>query len=148
MLTEICQYLRNWFDCDSAHNRLKYWDGEITISGGKIQGLPISQNQYFRIIDSLLNDGVHTMSDTLTDEVFNGVVQYMKIPPDVIECSADIVAWKNTKAAQKAMNSPYQSESFGGYSYSIGASGDGNTSGTSWQNQKQFYDRLAPWRKI
>lgn len=152
MLTAICQYLKNWFDYDSAHNRLKYWQGEITISNGKLQNIDLPYGQYFRIIDSLFNDGVHNTSDVLHDETFNGTVQSMKIPIDIINLSEDIKAWLNSAITQKAINSPYQSESIlGVYSYSMGsASGtnvDGST-GISWTNQKQFRDRLTPWRKL
>ena len=150
MLTEICQYLKNWFDYDSAHNRLKYWSGEITISDGKLQGIDLVDGQYFRIIDSLLNDGVHNTTDELRDEVFTGCVQSMKIPPDIIKLDEDIENWLSSDIVQKVINSPYQSESIlGVYSYSINSSiTNGGASGLSWTTQKQFRDRLIPWRKI
>lgn len=156
MLTQICQFLRNWFNEDSAHNRLSYWSGTFTISGGKLQGFEdkLKDGQYFRIIDSDLNDGVHNTADALKDETFTGTIQSMRIPPDIIQLAEDIAAWLEIKDIQKAIISPYQSESFGSgnYSYTLKSTdvqpADGNTIGISWQNQKQFYDRLAPWRKI
>lgn len=154
MLTQICQYLRNWFDHDSAHNRLSRWSGTFTISGGKLQGFEdkLKDGQYFRIIDSDLNDGVHNTADVLKDETFTGVIQSMRIPPDIIQLAEDIAAWLDSEDVQKAVNSPYQSESFGGYSYALksnnSGSSDNGLTGMSWTTQKQFYDRLAPWRKI
>lgn len=151
MLTWICQYLRNWFDYDSSHSRLKYWDGTIEISGGKLQDIDLAEGQYFRIVDSLLNDGVHNTSDTLTDETFTGIVQSMRIPPDLIAIDAEMEALMNDENFQKALKSPYQSESIlGVYSYTlktgVNASGAANDSSSMLINI--FKDRLAPWRKI
>ena len=151
MLTWICQYLRNWFDVDSAHNRLKYWSGEITISSGKLQGLDLVEGQYFRIIDSLLNDGVHNTEDNLTDETFTGIVQSMRIPPDLISIDTEMEALMADENFQKALKSPYQSESIlGVYSYTAKTAGaSGNTgNNTSSMLISIFGDRLAPWRKI
>lgn len=145
MLGQICQYLRNWFDEDSRHNRLPSWSGEITIAGGELVGFSdrLLDGQYFRVIDSLLNDGVYQYPAELKDETFDGTVQSMRVPPDVVALDAEITDWivKN----EGAINSPYQSESFGGYSYSKGYSG-GTAQGVTWQSQ--FAARLAPWRKI
>ena len=135
MLTEICQYLRNWFEVT------KYF-GEFTISGGAItysdgSELPLINNQYFRIVGSIFNDGVHKY----------GSVWSMAIPPVIIVLAGEITNW--ITANTEAINSPYQSESFGGYSYSFrqgGQSADGGATGATWQSQ--FASRLAPWRKI
>lgn len=145
MLTEICQYLRNWFEVT------KYF-GEFTISGGTItysdgSELPLINNQYFRIVGSIFNDGVHKYAneDVLTDETFNGSVWSMAVPPVVIALAGEIADW--VTANTEAINSPYQSESFGGYSYSkSGGSSATGMDGVSWQSQ--FAARLLPWRKI
>ena len=149
MLTQICQYLRNWFDLDSHKNRLPYWDGEFTIEGGVLVGFSdrLIDGQYFRIIDSLLNDGVHQWPmEELQDETFTGTVQSMSIPPDVVALDGEISAW--ITANETALNSPYTSESFGGYSYTLrsGTTTSDGAAGLSWQSQ--FAARLAPWRKI
>ena len=147
MLTEICQYLRNWFARDIllgdfiiSGNVLTYEDGGT---------LPLINSQYFRIVGSLLNDGVHKygdVKDVLKDEPkFSGSVWMMAVPPTVIELSEDIDNW--VQANTDAINSPYQSESFGGYSYQKG-SGGGSINGNSITWQSQFASRLAPWRKI
>ena len=75
MLTEICQYLKNWFDRDQA----KYY-GKFVISDGTIQSyndgdIGLIEGQYFRIIGSLLNDGVHQYPPTgLKNESFDGAI--------------------------------------------------------------------------
>lgn len=145
MLTEICQYLRNWFERDRLTGRFVVASGVITYADGT--SLPILEGQYYRIIGSIMNDGVHS-TDALTDEPeFIGAVWLMAVPPVVVQLDADITQWLTDNAA--AVNSPYASESFGGYSYSLRSGGSGagsENSGATWQGQ--FAARLAPWRKI
>ncbi len=96
------------------------------------------------------NDGVYQYPvTTLTDETFNGAIWGMSLPKAFIALLNDIEAWKTKYAsADSAAMSPFNSESFGGYSYSK-SSGAGDTnkdkSGT-WQGV--FGARLAPWRKM
>ena len=149
MLTEICQELRNWFDRDQP----KIY-GSFEISGGRIATESftdkIQGNQYFRIIGSVFNDGVHKYTDelVLTDETFEGAIWLMAIPKGVIELSETIDKWLEDNSA--VMLSPYSSESFGGYSYVKRGSGsgsvDGSGSGSSWQSV--FGSELNRWRKI
>ena len=151
MLTEICQYLRNWFIRDEDEDLLV---DTFTISGGVLTDsdgntLDLLEGQYYRIIGSVLNDGVHQFADsndTLVDETFDGAVWFMAIPPVVISLVEEIEAW--VSANSDAISSPYQSESFEGYSYSLknGNSGTSAENGVTWQNQ--FKARLNPWRKI
>ena len=146
MLTELCQELRNWFDRD--HDK---WIGEITISGGNLtadgEEIELLEGQHFRIIGSLLNDGVYKYPAELNDETFDGAVWSMAIPPSVVELADRISQWLEDNAAQ--INSPYQSESFGGYSYSLksgSGSGNGSGDGLSWKDH--FADDLNRWRKL
>ena len=72
----------------------------------------------------------------------------MAIPKAVLDLNKDIDDWitKYCSIDNEAM-SPFNSESFGGYSYS--KSGGGSSSdniGASWQNV--FASRLNLWRKI
>ena len=149
MLTELCQYLRNWFVREGYPGRFKVEGGALTYEDGTT--LPLLTGQYFRIIGSVFNDGVHKLGDsmdTLADEpVFIGAVWSMAVPPAVTALSADIDKWCTDNAG--AINSPYSSESFGGYSYTTrggGRSADGGEIAVTWQSQ--FASRLAPWRKI
>ena len=54
MMTEICDYLNNYF-----------WEskrkGTFTISNGTITVPELKNGQYFRIVDSFLNDGIYQM---------------------------------------------------------------------------------------
>lgn len=142
MLTELCAELKNYF----LRNReadIHY--GEYTISGGSID-LPFLLNgQYFRIVGSLLNDGVYQYpADGLADEVFTGAVWAMAVPPYVVDLAAEIDAWNAANAT--ALASPYTSESFGGYSYTK-ASGNSESGGAySWKDQ--FASRLSKWRRL
>lgn len=140
MLEQVLRYLRNWFVVpDGIHT------GAITVEGGSIT-LPFLQNgQYFRICGSVFNDGVYRYPvSSLTDETFNGAVWALAVPKDVLELSEEISAWREKN--KDIVSSPYQSESFGGYSYSLksGTGSDGNA--LSWQSV--FADQLSRWRKI
>ena len=148
MLSEICAYLRNWFD----KNQPKTF-GEIVIENGSLStDCKLKQNQYFRIIGSTFNDGVYKNDSNLTliDEVFKGAVWAMSIPPDFISLVTEISAYqaKYGDINSTAM-SPFNSESFGGYSYSKSSGGNVDTSqnkGGTWQGA--FGARLSMWRKI
>ena len=150
MLTEICQYLRNWFDYDAAHNRLKSWSGTFTISDGELINADIEllEEQYCRIMGSILNDGVHIYPfEDLRDETFTGTIQSMAIPQALINIVDEASAEYATNKDQ--IESPYQSESFGGYSYTLKAGSDAGGSGGELGYILQHYAaRLAPWRKI
>lgn len=146
MLTQICRYLKNWFDEDSAHSRLPSWSGEITISGGELVGFSerLKEGQYFRVLDSAKNNGVHLYpASDLKDEIFSGTVQSMNVDPELAELAEEIAAWMAKYAAAAA--SPFQSETTPVYSYAKGYTG-GSSNVISWQSQ--FKARLAPWRKL
>lgn len=147
MLTQICQYLRNWFDRERIIGKFAVIGGEITFADGT--ALPLLPEQYYRVIGSVFNDGVKQYCvDTLRDEpAFEGAVWSMAVPPDFVLLVADIDKWCADNA--QAISSPYASESFGGYSYSLrsgGGSNGANDGGLSWQGQ--FASRLGPWRKM
>lgn len=142
MLTNVCQYLRNWFERDKYFGTFKIDGGVLTYADGT--ALPLLQGQYYRIVGSVLNDGVYKYGvDALSDEEYSGAVWSMSVPPDFLALVKDISDWSENNAS--AINSPYQSESFGGYSYTLKGGNNGAGAGT-WQ--AQFAARLAPWRKI
>lgn len=150
MLTEVCQYLRNWFNRKPDGSSYPMYHGLFEIRGGTLVTEELADGQYYRIMGSLFNDGVHKYgTDVLTDETFEGSVWSLGIPPSIVQLAADIEEWqaKYGGANSEAM-SPFQSESFGGYSYSKagGGSADGTTAVGTWQGA--FAQRLAPWRKI
>ncbi len=143
MLTELCAELKNYFLRDRDAD-IHY--GEYTISGGSIDLPFLINGQYFRIVGSVLNDGVYKYpAYDLADEEFTGAVWAMAVPPSVVALSADIEAW-NTKNAD-ALASPYTSESFGGYSYTKATTGGVGTSGAfTWRDQ--FATSLNKWRRL
>lgn len=140
-LTELCKELRNWFVRGSDD----VFRGRFNISDGSIENLDFLQDgQYFRIKGSVFNDGVYQHpASNLTDEVFDGEIWAMRIPSEIVELFNEINTWIEDNS--DSINSPYQSESFGGYSYSK-VSGGGTSQGITWQGQ--FSSRLTPWRKL
>lgn len=136
--------LKNYFDKAQP----KFF-GEIVIEDGKITNQEfldtIKPNQYFRIVGSILNDGVYCFKEELIleDEAFNGAIWLMAIPKAVLELATEIENWQTEYA--NALNSPFQSESFGGYSYSK-ASGKNGGGAVTWQDV--FATRLNLYRRI
>ena len=148
MLTELCNELRNWFE-----QKIYYGSVSISGSGVTVGGAPLSDylqtGQYYRIVGSVFNDGVHQYGTEQLDpeNAFNGAIWAMAVPREVINLSEDIDAW--CKANESALNSPYQSESFGGYSYSLkSGSGGSGDSGASYTWRDQFAAQLRKWRKL
>ena len=143
MLTELCQELNNWFEREKR-------SGSFRIVNGMLEADFLLPGQYFRVMGSLFNDGVHQFgNDFLNDEDFTGSVWSLAIPAAVIKLSEDIDAWRaKYEAPDSSAMSPYMSESFGGYSYSKGSaiSGTGTGGATSWRTS--FASRMNAWRKL
>lgn len=141
MLTELCQELRNWFVLNKYFGTFTIEDGELDVPDDLLQ-----DGQYYRVIGSVFNDGVHQYPDGLVDEVFKGAIWAMAVPPSVIDLSGRISEWLNQYG--DLVSSPYQSESFGGYSYTKANSGQGNANSSNPTWQSAFADELSRWRKI
>ena len=145
MLTELCQELHNWFD-------LERHTGTFEITGGVLTASFLVSGQYYRVIGSIFNDGVHKYgdeTDELEDETFDGAVWALGIPKAVINLSAEIDAWQQKyETADSTAMSPFNSESFGGYSYSKSGAGTASstTGATGWVSV--FASQLNRWRKI
>lgn len=150
MLTDLCQELKNWFDRDlpkyfgafSIHDNqvfyINYANAEISLSD-----LGLAENQFFRIVGSKFNDGVHqNPAVDLTDETFNGAVWFMAVPPSVLILDKRIEDWK--AKYEDTTLSPYVSESFGGYSRTLAKSSNGG----SVSYKTVFKSELNRWRKI
>lgn len=152
MLTEICEYLNNWFDMDEYHNKLPHATGKIHIENGHYADLPFvaKKGQFFYIHGSVFNDGVHQYTDELKliDEIFDGLVQSMIIPPHIEALAGEIKTWQEKYGSVASQNmSPFNSESFGGYSYSKGGgSGSDSSPAANWQNV--YAKRLNPYRRL
>ena len=143
MIGQMCAECKNYF----IQKNVDIHYGYYTISEGSI--MPVSfllNGQYYRIVGSVLNDGVykHGTDDTeLQDEEFYGAVWSMRVPKDFIELSEEIEAWQTANA--DTLNSPYTSESFGGYSYTKASGENGNGSFT-WKDQ--FKSKLDRYRRL
>ena len=140
MLEQVLTHLHNWFQVDIWHGTYPIRDGGIT--------LPFLQDgQYFRIVGSVFNDGLHQYSpsmELLQDETFDGAVWALAVPRNVVELAGEIATWQ--EKYKDTVESPYTSESFGGYSYTK-ASGAGDSTGSGgWQSA--FRARLNPYRKL
>lgn len=154
MLQAVCEYLNNYFVSEG-----ETVDGTFTIADGAISpALTLKEGQRFLISGSDLNDGVYTWheddirndDDTagagLADELFSGAIVGLAVPPQLITLSAEITSWVGKYG--DAINSPYQSESFNGYSYTRASrTGSGSGSAASgWQDV--FASRLKRWKKV
>lgn len=137
MLEQILRHLNNWF-CVDIHS------GQFTVEKGSV-ALPFLQNgQYFRVIGSVFNDGLHQYpTSDMTEECFDGTIWALAVPKAVIELAAEVEAWQ--KKNGDAAASPFTSESFGGYSYNK-SNGTGSGGVVTWQSV--FRDRLNDWRRL
>lgn len=148
MLDILCKELNNWFDTQRIIGDIKIVDGKITNEKFVAN---IKEGQYFRIVGSVLNDGVYKYNDELSlqDEDYHGAVWLMAVPPKVISLAEEIEAWQAKYGGIESVNmSPYNSESFGGYSYSKsgGGSSDGTSGSGTWQSV--FANQLKQYRKV
>ena len=139
MLEQVLMHLKNWFLVPGGIH-----EGTYTIEDGGITLPFLANGQYFRICGSVFNDGLHQYpASDLKAETFEGTVWALAVPQAVIELAAEIEAWE-TKNGDASV-SPYQSESFGGYSYSK-ATDSASGGAVTWQSA--FRSRLNAWRKL
>lgn len=146
MISELCAELRNYFLRDYVNPEQYMHSGSFVIADGEMQSLPfLKQNQFYRIIGSTFNDGVYQygVDNGLIDETFDGTIWEMFVPKEIVDLSAEIQDWISKNA--DTINSPYQSESFGGYSYTKAIASTGKLS-TDWQNH--FAGKLNRWRRL
>lgn len=141
MLTELCAEIRNYFLGSDPTRSIH--QGTFIISGGELAPLDfLKEGQYFRIVGSTFNDGVHQYpASDLTDESFAGAVWAMAVPPAVIGLAVEIEKYK---AETEKNQSAFSSESFGGYSYTKFT--DSHGAPLSWE--KAFADRLKKYRRM
>ena len=147
LIKEVCDYIHNYFIVDTV-------ESNFVIKNHVLQNndlLELYENQYFIIEGSIFNDGLYKYTEDvelsdLVDEEFCGTIKELAIPRDVLKIIGDIDAW-NTKNAD-TLNSPFQSESFGGYSYSKGNSTTAAGKNRSYSWKDVFGSKLYPYRKI
>lgn len=149
MMTEVCNNLKNWF----CH---KMFIGNIVIEGGALycdnEPVDIKQNQYYRIIGSVFSDGIwkYDGEDIPQDEEFEGAIWTLAIPAAFLAIIDEMKEWQEKNGgADSQMMSPFQSESFGGYSYSKSSGGGGSSDSSAAPTAFSVYSkRLNIWRKI
>ena len=139
MLEKVLMNIRNWFTVEGGIH-----SGTFSIKDGGITLPFLADGQYFRIIGSVFNDGLHQYPATdLVDEEFSGAIWALAIPPAVVDLADEIQKWQEKNG--EVASSPFSSELFGGYSYSKAT--DAETGGAvTWQSA--FKRQLSAWRKI
>ena len=139
MLEQVLMNIRNWFPVKGGIH-----SGTFTIKDGGITLPFLAYGQYFRICGSVFNDGLHQYpAADLVDEEFSGAIWELAIPPAVVDLADEIQKWQEKNGEVSV--SPYQSESFGGYSYSK-ATDSASGGAVTWQSA--FKRQLSTWRKI
>ena len=151
MLTQVCNYIHNYFELQTVAGTFTITDGSISVEG-------LLDGQRFRIRGSALNDGIYTYHDeaikddddaneiALSSETFTGYVDLMGVPRDVLAITSQIAAWVAKYGGTDALG-PYTSESFGGYSYTKKSGTDAHGNNTDdWRSI--FGKSLNAYRKI
>ena len=135
MLEKMCAECRNYFVKDIHF-------GTFKIESGAIEPLDfLQEGQYFRIVGSVLNDGVYQyQTSEFTDEVFDGAIWAMSVPPSFIALASDIKEWQKKDGKPSA----YTSESFGGYSYTKATNSKGQPA--TWK--EVFASELNNYRRM
>ena len=137
VLEQVLRHIKNWFVLPGGAH-----PGRYQVRGGEIQLDFLARGQYFRVLGSVFNDGLYRWGPDmplLEDEEFSGAVWALGVPKEVLALAGEIAAWR--EKYRETAESPYASESFGGYSYSKGEAGE-----KGWQGV--FRARLNPYRKL
>ena len=138
-LYELLMYLRNFFPGE----KWQFFGEDITERRLLLPGL--ENGDYYLIEGSRRNNGIHVYGNSdLRNETYSGIVTELCIPTDLLILLDEINAWQEKNA--EALQSPYQSESFGGYSYTKASGSSGTGESISWKTV--FAPRLRTWRKI
>lgn len=142
MIGQVCAEVKNYF----IQKDVDIHASNYTVTNGQIGPVPfLKDGQYYRIVGSVLNDGVyqHGVDDTdLVDEEFFGAVWAMRVPRDFVALCEEVQAWETANG--QTLSGPYASESFGGYSYSKATGSDGGA--YTWRDQ--FKTRLNAYRRL
>ena len=139
MLEQILDFIHNYFIKEVYRGTFKIENGILAVDF-------LLDGQYFKINGSLLNEGIYQYpANDLKDEEFKGEIWSMAVPKSITDLAIEIEDWQ--KEYGDKLNSPFQSESFGGYSYSkaSGTDSKGNSL-TTWQGV--FGSRLNAYRKL
>lgn len=153
MLENVLKSIKNWFLIPDG-----IITGNYTIKDNSIKLPFILNGQYFRICGSVLNDGLYLLDENgeirsgdgketkLSDETFDGAIWCLAIPKAVISLAKDIEDWEAKYGEQ--IETPYTSESFGGYSYSKPSGLDTSADGSNYGWETAFKSKLNIYRRI
>lgn len=136
-LQAMMEHVHNWF----PHN---FATGDFSVKDGSLeQGHPfLQEGQYFRIVGSVFNDGLHVYPATdLHDEDFEGEVWGLAVPQSFVDLADDVFDF----VSKNPVNDSLTSESFGGYSYTKGTS---PVTGVAAGWQDVFKSRLNAFRRL
>lgn len=149
MLQEVCAHINNYFvPLYAVQKTYTISDGMISPDFGAEEG------DRFLVCGSRRNDGVYTWHESgitddddvlvagLQDETFAGTIRVMSVPPAVIALSGEKSMWEDSHSEQ--LDSPIQSESFNGYSYSLKTGKNGGA--LSWYDTPSG-KALERWRR-
>ena len=140
-INDFCEEVNNYFEQTRIFGKFEIINGNIDLNRYGIQ-----EGQYIRVVGSVFNDGVYQYpippENELVDEKFDGAIWVMAVPSSVVTQIEEINQWEATN--QSTLNSPYQSESFGGYSYTLKT--ENAEGGLDWQTH--FRRKLDRWRKV
>ena len=140
MLEAVLRHLKNWFIVPNGIHT-----GTFVVEDGSVVLPFLSNGQYYRIIGSVFNDGLHQYGadEGLKDETFEGTIWALAVPASILAIAKEVKAWEDKHGAEAT--GPYQSESFGGYSYTKAT--DANSGGAvTWESA--FRARLNPYRRF
>lgn len=153
MLEQICDFVHNYFI-------LNEYEDTYEIANGTVSLPFLIEGQRFKVNGSALNDGVYTYhtngiiyddDDTeivdLMPESFTGTIYAMGVPKTFWKIVQEIINWQIANKA--VLESPYESESFGGYSYTkaSGATKAGQAKqALTWRDI--FKNQLNAYRKL
>lgn len=144
-LEDVLGSIHNWFTRGTYHvTGCQIQDGSLPAS------VTFPDGVWYRIRGSYLNDGMHlrgSEDEGLVDETFSGTITTHVIPRALLRVVEEITDWQ-AKSGETA-NGPYQSESFGGYSYTLkGSSTASGTNAPSTGWRAVFAGRLNQWRRL
>lgn len=148
MLGAVCAEIKNYFTYQ-GDKRI----GDFAIEDGKITPHFDFPTDYIRIVGSHRNDGVHKLTNGETTDLvdegkFHGAVWIMSPPKDFLDLVDEIAAWEAKYGGiDSPLMSPFQSESFGGYSYTKASFSNGSGGGLpTWEST--FASKLNQYRRI
>ena len=145
MLTEICQYLHNYFEYEKLFGDVIVTASSVS-ANGKIVAL--EEGQYFALFRGRIPLGIFKNGDELKPRHFEGAVWLLDIPDAILNADTWAENWKaKNGSVDSVANSALNSESFKGYSYSKGTNKEGKD-GSSIFDNAQFSAMLNPYRKL